>query len=141
MSLFYKPLSRRAFLVFGTVFLTACRTTAPAPPKKLTPEQARYVESRQRMLDRFGRPGFELVVDAMAGQEFRGVEFFPENAKYEFYGKGTQSLKTQGKMALSQPVPERVRIVWRDSSDRRFIKDVGSRYIGNIIGDETIEVG
>ena len=136
-----KPLSRRTFLLLGAVSLAGCRTTHPAPPKKLTAEQERYLESRQRMLERSGRPGFELVVDAMAGQEFRGVEFFPENAKYEFYGKGTQSLKTQGKMALSQPVPERVRIIWRDSSARRFIKDVGSRYIGNIIGEETIEVG
>ena len=95
-----KPLSRRTFLLLGAVSLAGCRTTPPAPPQKLTREQARYLESRQRMLERFGRPGFELVVEAMAGQEFRGVEFFPENAKYEFYGKGTQSLKTQGKMAL-----------------------------------------
>ena len=139
MSLFHKPLSRRAFLVFGTVFLTACRTKAPAPPKKLTPEQARYLESRQRMLDRFGRPGFELVVDAMAGQEFRGVEFFPEHARHSLYRKGGQSLKTQGKMALSQPVPERVRIIWRDSS--KFVADGRAVYSGNIIGEETIEVG
>ena len=135
--------SRRTFLLLGAVSLAlaGCRTTPPAPPQELTPEQARYLESRQRMLDRFGRPGFELVVDAMAGQEFRGVEFFPEHARYEFYASGSQTLRNQTKMARSQPVPERVRIIWRDSSARRFIKDVGSRYIGNIIGEETIEVG
>lgn len=132
---------RRALLALGLAFLAGCRTPLPPPAKPVTPEQARYLESRQRMLERFGRPGFELVVDAMAGQEFLGVEFFPENAKYEFYGKGGQTLKNQSKRVLSSPVPERVRVIWRDSSDRRFIQGVGSRYIGNIIGDETIEVG
>ena len=40
---------------------------------------------------------------------------------------------------LSQPVPERVRIVWRDSS--KFVPDGRALYAGNIIGDELIEVG
>lgn len=93
------------------------------------------------MLNRFGRPGFELVVDAMTASEFLGVEFYPENARHRLYGSGVQTLKNQTKMTLSQPVPERIRVIWRDSSDRGFIRDVGSRYIGNIIGDETIEVG
>ena len=88
-----KPLSRRTFLLLSAVSLAGCRTTPPAPPQELTPEQARYLESRQRMLKRFGRPGFELVVDAMAGQEFRGVEFFPEHARYEFYASGSQTLR------------------------------------------------
>lgn len=133
--------SRRALLALGAAVLAGCRTAPPPPEKPVTPEQARYLESRQRMLERFGRAGFELVVDAMRGQEFLGVEFFPENAKYEFYASSVQTLRNQTKMMLSQPVPERVRILWRDSSDRRFIEGVGSRYIGRIIGDETIEVG
>lgn len=137
----HNPPSRRTFLVFGAVFLAGCRAAPLAPPQKVTPEEARYLESRQRMLRRFGRPGFELVVDASADQEFLGVEFYPEYGEHSFYRKGTQSLKTQTKMTLSQPVPERIRVIWRDSSDRGFIRDVGSRYIGNIIGDETIEVG
>lgn len=132
--------SRRALLALGAAVLAGCRTTPP-PEKPVTPEQARYLESRQRMLDRFGRAGFELVVDAMRGQEFLGVEFFPENARYEFYASSRQTLRNQTKMILSQPVPERVRILWRDSSDRRFLEGVGSRYVGRIIGDETIEVG
>lgn len=137
-----KPLSRRTFLLLGAVSLAGCRTTPPAPPQKLTREQARYLESRQRMLERFGRPGFELVVDAMAGQEFLAVEFYPEHARHSFYRKSGQSLKTQTKMALSQPVPERVRIVWRDSNKYALNPDgVTSRRTGNIIGDETIEVG
>ncbi|WP_225433121.1 hypothetical protein [Thauera sedimentorum] len=42
-------------------------------------------------------------------------------------------------MVLSQPVPERVRIVWRDSSE--FVPDGRALYAGNIIGDELLEVG
>ena len=123
----------------STTFLTGCRTPPPAPPKPISPEQARYLESRQRMLERFGRPGFELVVDAMAGQEFLAVEFYPENAKYSFYRAGGQSLTSRANLSLSQFVPERVRIIWRDSS--KFVADGRAVYSGNIIGDETIEVG
>ncbi len=137
----HKAPSRRTFLMLGAVFLAGCRAAPPGPPQKVTQEEQRYLESRQRMLKRFGRPGFELVVDAIADQEFQGVEFYPEYGEHSFYRKGGQSLKTQTKMTLSQPVPERIRVIWRDSSDRGFIRDVGSRYIGNIIGDEAIEVG
>ena len=91
------------------------------------------------MLQRFGRPGFELVVDALAGQEFLGVEFFPEHAKHSFYRAGGQTLRSQAKMILSQPVPERARILWRDSD--KFAPDGRAVYAGNILGDETIEVG
>lgn len=133
--------SRRTLLIFGAAFLAGCRSAPNSTAREVTPEQAHYLDSRQRMLERFGRPGFELIVDATAGQEFLGVEFYPEYAGHSFYRKGVQSLMTQTKMALSQPVPERVRIIWRDSSARQFIKDVGSRYSGNITGDETIDVG
>ena len=134
--------SRRTFLIFGAAFLTGCRTPPPAPPKPISPEQARYLESRQRMLERFGRPGFELVVDAIAGQEFLAVEFYPENAKYSFYRAGGQSLTSRANLSLSQFVPERVRIIWRDSDTYVLNPDrVTSRRAGNIIGDETIEVG
>jgi len=121
------------------VLLNGCRSTPPPAPKPTTPEQARYLESRERMLKRFGRPGFELVVDAMDGQEFLGVEFFPEDAKYSIYRSSAQLLRNRSKMVLSQPVPERVRVVWRDSS--KFVPDGRALYAGNIIGDEIIEVG
>lgn len=133
--------ARRTFLALGTALLAACRTPTVEPGRPVTAEEARYLASRERMLARFGRPGFELVVDAMADQEFLGVEFFPEHAKHSFYRAGGQTLRSQAKMMLSQPVPECARIIWRDSSDRRFIEGIGSRYAGNIIGDETIEVG
>lgn len=133
-------LIRLAVAALGTPLMTACRGTLPAaPPAPLTESQARYLESRQRMLQRFGRPGFELVVDALAGQEFLGVEFFPEYAKHSFYRAGGQTLRSQAKMTLSQPVPERARILWRDSD--KFAPDGRAVYAGNILGDETIEVG
>ncbi len=133
-------LIRLAVAALGTPLMTACRGTLPAaPPAPLTESQARYLESRQRMLQRFGRPGFELVVDALAGQEFLGVEFFPEHAKHSFYRAGGQTLRSQAKMILSQPVPERARILWRDSD--KFAPDGRAVYAGNILGDETIEVG
>jgi len=133
-------LIRLAVAALGTHLMAACRGTQPAaPPAPLTESQARYLESRQRMLQRFGRPGFELVVDAVAGQEFLGVEFFPEYAKHSFYRAGGQTLRSQAKMILSQPVPERARILWRDSD--KFAPDGRAVYAGNILGDETIEVG
>lgn len=133
-------LIRLAVAALGTHLMAACRVTPPAaPPTPLTESQARYLESRQRMLQRFGRPGFELVVDAVAGQEFLGVEFFPEYAKHSFYRAGGQTLRSQAKMTLSQPVPERARILWRDSD--KFAPDGRAVYAGNILGDETIEVG
>lgn len=134
-------LTRRRLLLGTTAgaLLAGCRSAPPAPAEPVTPEEALYLESRERMLKKFGRPGFELVVDAKAGQEFLGVEFFAEHAKHKFYAKGGQRLDTQGKMVLSQPVPERVRIVWRDSS--KFVPDGRALYAGNIIGDELLEVG
>lgn len=133
-------LIRLAVAALGTHLMAACRGTQPAaPPAPLTESQARYLESRQRMLQRFGRPGFELVVDAVPGQEFLGVEFFPEHAEHSLYRKGRQTLKNNTKMILSQPVPERARILWRDSD--KFAPDGRAVYAGNILGDETIEVG
>lgn len=133
-------LIRLAVAALGTHLMAACRVTPPAaPPTPLTESQARYLESRQRMLQRFGRPGFELVVDAVPGQEFLGVEFFPQHAARVFYASSAQSLRNQTKMILSQPVPERARILWRDSD--KFAPDGRAVYAGNILGDETIEVG
>lgn len=134
-------MSRRNFLLglgAGTL-LSACRSVPPPPAEPITPEQALYLESRERMLKKFGRPGYELVVDAMKDQEFLGVEFFPEHAKYSFHRKGGQSLRNGSKSMQSAPPPERVRILWRDSS--KFVPDGRVVYAGNIIGDELIEVG
>lgn len=123
-----------------TPLLPACKSDLQKSNQAVPNDsRVRYLESRERMLKRFGRPGFELVVDALAGQEFFGVEFFPEDARYEFYGSASQSLRNQSKMFLSQPVPERARILWRDSD--KYVPDGRAVYSGKIIGDETIEVG
>lgn len=137
-------IDRRNFLVCTwSALLAACQSVPPAPQQLVTPEQALYLKSRERMLQKFGRPGYELVVDAMQGQEFLGVEFFPENAKYSFYRKGSQRLQTESKSVSSQPVPERVRVLWRDSSEwvQRSSEREPVRHAGKIIGDELIEVG
>ena len=135
-----RSLIRLAAAALCSALTSACRSKLQAvPPASLTKSDARYLESRERMLQRFGRPGIELVVDAMAGQEFLGVEFFPEYAKHSFYRAGGQTLRSQAKMILSQPVPERARILWRDSD--KFASDGRAIYVGNILGDETIEVG
>ena len=76
----------------STTLLTGCRTPPPAPPKSISTEQARYLESRQRMLERFGQSGFELVVDAMTGQEFLAVAVNENRYLFpgESIGRGTQ---------------------------------------------------
>jgi len=135
---------RRHFLA-GTaacILLAACHSVPLPPDEPVTPEQARYLESRERMLKKFGRPGFELVVDAMKGQAFIAVDFFSEYAK-RFYGKGRQTLRNGTMAVQSQPVPERVRILWRDSSasGEGNMPGIGGHQTGNIIGDEIIEVG
>jgi len=134
-------IDRRNFLVCTwSALLAACQSVPPAPQQLVTPEQALYLKSRERMLQKFGRPGYELVVDAMQGQEFLGVEFIPENAKYSSYRSGVQRLQNRSKSVSSQPVPERVRVLWRDSSEwvQRSSEREPVRHAGKIIGDELI---
>jgi hypothetical protein len=135
---------RRHVLAGATacILLVACRSVPALAAEPVTPEQARYLESRERMLKKFGRPGYELVVDAMKGQKFIAVDFFYEYAK-QFYGAGRQRLQTRAKMMQSQPAPERARILWRDpsASGEGNMPGIGGYQTGNIIGDEIIEVG
>lgn len=133
---------RRDFLLSATggLLLGGCRSVQPAAPvKPLTEEEQRYKESRERMLKKFDRHGFELVVDAVKGQVFLGVEFFAVGAKEPFYRKSTQRLTTRTNIASMSVVPERVRVVWRDSNE--IAPGGGQHYAGKIIGDEVIEVG
>jgi len=145
------------------ILLAACHSAPPLPAEWETPEQRdRYLESRERMLKKFDIPRLHLIVDAMAGQEFLGVEFFQENSESPFirWGPqqywGTQQLEKRIILPVMQPVPERVRIVRRDSSKfdyiptqfdyipRRGMCYTGNRpgcFTGNIIGEELIEVG
>lgn len=68
--------------------------------------------------ERFKNLGMELVVDAMAGERFFGVEFYADGADRQFYAKSSQgSVNGRGgdHLVLSQRVPQRVRVVWRKS--------------------------
>jgi hypothetical protein len=134
----------RRRLLLGTAasaLMAGCRGTLAVAGAPLTPEDIRYRESNERMFRKFGRPGFVFVVDAMEGQKFLGVEFFAEHAGREFYGINEQPPQTRIMIPISSPPPERVRIVWRDSSVLKFMTDLGMRYAGNIVGNEILEVG
>ena len=94
------------------------------------------------MLQKFGDMGVELRVDAFAGQEFFGVEFFPEGSDRAFYVRSLQSLRTRGNLLMPLEIPERVKVVWRESADRP-VGGKGGRttYEDRVIGTDTIEVG
>lgn len=140
-------MTRRYFLLASaaglcTLMLGACRRSKAPEPAALTPEERAYRESAERMNHRFGRPGFLLIVDAMAGQEFFSVEFFAEHARHSLHRSGIQTLQNRATRPWSGPVPERVRIIWRDTDEYQVNDDgVTSRRAGRIIGDEWIEVG
>jgi hypothetical protein len=128
--------------------LQACQPTtteAPASPPAsavtLSPEQQRYQQSAERMRSKFGRVGIELVVDAMKGEEFLGVDFYPEHSEQGFFGHGMVALNSNSKQLLSN-VPERARIVWREAGYKMLQNEQGNYVpVGKILGDEVIEVG
>jgi len=107
----------------------------PMPPRVLT-------EPQKRMVQKFGPSmGYELKVDAVRGEEFEGVNFYEVGVDWPFYGSGGQSLKNETRMGKSGPIPEQVRIIWRDSAEHGRETIAGSTYNGKIIGEEIIEVG
>jgi hypothetical protein len=128
--------------------LQACRpaateapTSAAASAATLSPEQQRYQQSVERMRSKFGPIGFELVVDAMKGEEFLGVDFYPEHSELEYFGSGIVALKSKS-TSSRRHVPERVRIVWREDGYKRLQNAQGNYVrVGKILGDEVIEVG
>ena len=141
-----------AALVAGALAIPACgsappsaaaRAAAAAAAVPLTPAQVAYQASRQRMRDKFGPiKGAELVVDAMAGQELYGVEFFPEHSDRQLYAKSLQSLTTRTNMSMPLEIAERVRVVWRKSDAHPIIGRHGEMtYADPIIGTELVEVG
>ena len=136
---------RRCLLVSMGLLMAACRPSKSASDAELaeplTPEQQYYLESRARMRQKFGDRGFELNVDAMRGEEFFGVNFYYEGTQIAFYGSGSQSLRNAATMATGHSIPERARIVWRDSGEWGEDAQQMPVYAGKIIGDEVIEVG
>lgn len=117
----------------ATSATTGCASNRP-PPRQ-------YTTSEQRMRAKFGDIGFELRVDAMKGDEFEGVSFYQKGIETPFYQRGGQTLRNTGTLLINGPVPEQVRIVWRDSAQHGREQKNGSTYSGKIIGDQTIEVG
>ena len=127
-------LSRLFVTLLVAASTAACGTGSREPSLQYTPAQ-------QRMLARFGPIGYELRVDAMKGEEFTGVNFYVVGLPRPFYGSGVQTLQNGSRLAMNGPVPEQVRIVWRDSGEHgREYKD-GTTYSGNIVRDEVIDVG
>jgi hypothetical protein len=91
--------------------------------------------------ERFKDLGMELVVDAMAGHEILGLEMYPDGIDRTFYRSSVTKLENKSYMLLSQRVPQRVRVVWRDN-DKIVRRADGERtYAGNILGDHNIPVG
>lgn len=137
-------LGSAVLFVFGSLVLLmnvslagwgAMSTQAELPPPVLT-------EPQKRMVKKFGPDvGYELRVDAMKGEEFEGVNFYEVGVAWPFYGKGGQTLQNRALMGKSGPIPEQVRIIWRDSAEHGQEAKDGTSYNGKIIGQEIIEVG
>jgi hypothetical protein len=112
--------------------LSACKATAMGQRPELSPAQKR--------LDGIG---LTLVVDAVEGAEMLGVEFFADGSEFPFYAKSQMVKRNREIMAFpSGVVPERVRVVWKDSAKivGRPDKPNKNTYAGNILGDYTIPI-
>lgn len=144
-----------------SALLTLCLSGCSSPPQSLdrlaskqpASQQRAHVEanvplstydeaSRVRMREKFGNIGAELRVDAMAGQDFYGVEFFPEGSDRPFYTSSYLALNNRDVMAMPLAIPERVTVVWHASADKPAQGKYGqTTYPDRIIGTDTIEVG
>ena len=133
-SLVRRSRAGHCLLLLGLGTITACSVAHREPPRQ-------YTAAEQRMLAKFGPIGYELRVDAMRGEEFEGVNFYEVGIQWPFYGSSAQSLKGRSNLSNSGPIPEQVRVVWRDSAARGRESKDGTTFSGKIIGDEIIEVG
>jgi hypothetical protein len=96
-------------------------------------------EAQRRLKD----VGLVLVVDAVPGVEMLGNEFFADDGDRPFYRSGATRLGNRATMAFPiSVVPERVRVMWRDSSKLigRPDNPSESTYAGTILGDHTFAV-
>jgi hypothetical protein len=87
--------------------------------------------------------GLVLVVDAVPGVEMLGVEFFADGSDRPFYARSMQ--RKSGRAIMAFPisvVPDRVRVMWRDSDKlvRRADNPSLSTYAGNVLGDYTFPI-
>ena len=112
--------------------LSACNVTAMGQRPPLSPTQKRM-----------DGMGLTLVVDAVEGAEMLGVEFFADESEFPFYSSSVTKKRNREIMAFpSGVVPERVRVVWRDSTKiiGRVDKPHINTYAGKILGDYTFPV-
>lgn len=135
---------REVLLGIIATSLAGCAGPDARTAKKAEPidPQDPYEQSRQRMRHKFGDLGAELRVDAFKEQEFYGVQFFPEGSDRPFYSSSTQTLRNRSIMSMPLEIPERVRIVWRESNKRPIVGKYGhTTHEDPIIGTDTIDVG
>jgi hypothetical protein len=112
--------------------LSACNVTAMGQRLPLSPTQKRMDDM-----------GLTLVVDAVEGAEMLGVEFFADGNEFPFYARSLQRKTGRAIMAFpSGVVPEKVRVVWRDSTKivGRSDKPHINTYAGKVLGDYTFPV-
>ena len=122
--------------------LSSCGRKEAPESLLLTHDERRLRDSARRMIQKFGNRDFQLVVDAMEEQAFFAVEFLDENSRHPLYEKSLQNIYNKSFFMKAGPIPERLRIIWRNTDAWR-LSDDGKKnlHAGDIIGDETIEVG
>jgi len=127
-----RKLTKAALLLPLASILTACKATAMSQAPKMSEQQRR-----------FNNMGLALVVDAVDGAVMLGNEFFADGSDTPFYQSSVTRKGNRAIMAFpSGTVPERVRVVWRDSSKivGRQDNPAENTYAGNILGDYTIPI-
>ncbi|PKO49808.1 MAG: hypothetical protein CVU28_14525, partial [Betaproteobacteria bacterium HGW-Betaproteobacteria-21] len=131
-----RTLLKHATATLGLLALAGC-ASKPEPRPPMTEAERLEHQSRQRMFVRFGDRGHELVVDALEGYEFLAVEFLTEHRNLSFFRRSAVTRRNETKSMRSGPVPERLRILWRDTD---AFHPTGGR-AGTIIHDQLLEVG
>jgi hypothetical protein len=114
--------------------LPGCNAMSRVPPNA-----PQLTDAQRRLKD----VGLVLVVDAVAGAEMLGVEFYADGGNRPFYARSTQ--RKTGRAIMAFPisvVPERVRVMWRDSNKivGRADNPSENTYAGSILGDHTFPV-
>jgi hypothetical protein len=106
---------------------------------RVPPNAPQLTDAQRRLKD----VGMVLVVDAVPGVEMLGNEFFADGSDRPFYASSVTRKGNRAIMAFPiSVVPERVRVMWRDSSKlvRRADNPNMSTYAGAILGDYTFPI-
>lgn len=82
----------------------------------------------------------ELIVDAVKGPGFIGVEMFADGMERSFFSNGVTRKGSASKMGFPLPrIPQQVRVIWRQNDDVRLTNGK-IVYGGPLAGDYTIPV-